>query len=54
MSKPYLTLDHIGFSVNNLDSAIEFYSKLLEAEPTMRRFYEEDYVECEPLDNVNR
>tara|TARA_B100000586_G_scaffold173143_1_gene126399 strand:+ start:3253 stop:3726 length:474 start_codon:yes stop_codon:yes gene_type:complete len=44
MPKPYLVLDHIGFSVNNLDSAIEFYSKLLEAEPTMRRFYEEDYV----------
>ena len=44
MSKPYLVLDHIGFSVDNLDNSIEFYTKLLEINPTMRRFYEEDYV----------
>ena len=41
---PYLSLDHIGFSVSSLDKSIEFYSKLLNKEPLMRRLYKEEYV----------
>ena len=41
---PYLSLDHIGFSVSSLDKSLEFYSKLLNKEPLMRRLYKEEYV----------
>jgi catechol 2,3-dioxygenase-like lactoylglutathione lyase family enzyme len=41
---PYLSLDHIGFGVSSLDKSIEFYSKLLNREPLMRRLYKEEYV----------
>ena len=37
-------LDHVGFSVLDLDRSITFYSLLLEREPIMRRRYPEQYV----------
>ena len=37
-------LDHVGFSVSDLDRSIGFYRLLLEREPVMRRLYPEQYV----------
>ena len=41
---PTKVLDHIGFSVSDLDQSITFYSLLLKREPVLRRFYPEQYV----------
>lgn len=37
-------LDHVGFSVSDLDQSIDFYTLLLQHGPVMRRFYPEQYV----------
>ena len=37
-------LDHVGFSVSNMDTSIDFYKILLQSDPIMRRFYPEQYV----------
>lgn len=37
-------LDHIGFSVSDLDRSIAFYTLLLGREPVLRRHYPEEYV----------
>jgi catechol 2,3-dioxygenase-like lactoylglutathione lyase family enzyme len=37
-------LDHVGFTVSNLDRSIEFYQLLLQTEPMLRRRYTEQYV----------
>jgi catechol 2,3-dioxygenase-like lactoylglutathione lyase family enzyme len=37
-------LDHIGFSVSDLDRSIDFYRLLLEREPILRKTWEVGYV----------
>ena len=37
-------LDHVGFSVSDMNQSIEFYSLLLQSEPVLRRYYPEHYV----------
>ena len=44
MIKGTTGLDHVGFSVSDLDRSIAFYTLLLEREPVMRRRYPEQYV----------
>ena len=37
-------LDHVGFSVSDMDQSIAFYTLLLQREPILRRYYPEQYV----------
>ena len=37
-------LDHVGFSVSDLDRSIDWYTRFLDEEPLMRRLYEVEYV----------
>ena len=37
-------LDHVGFTVSNLERAIRFYRMLLQSEPLMKRLYREGYI----------
>jgi catechol 2,3-dioxygenase-like lactoylglutathione lyase family enzyme len=37
-------LHHVGFTVSDLDRSLAFYSRLLRAEPFMRRVYREEFV----------
>jgi catechol 2,3-dioxygenase-like lactoylglutathione lyase family enzyme len=37
-------LDHVGFSVSDLDRSIDWYTRFLGREPTLRRLYEVEYV----------
>jgi catechol 2,3-dioxygenase-like lactoylglutathione lyase family enzyme len=39
-----LGLDHVGFTVGNLDRSIAFYTRLLEAEPVLRKTWDVEYV----------
>jgi catechol 2,3-dioxygenase-like lactoylglutathione lyase family enzyme len=41
---PFLTLDHVGFAVADLDRSISFYTRLLEAEPVLRETWDVEYV----------
>src|SRR3990170_7731097 len=38
------TLHHVGFTVAKMEPSIEFYSLLLQAEPAMRRKYDEQFI----------
>ena len=38
------TLDHVGFTVSDLDRSLAFYRDLLEMEVLWERVYEEEYV----------
>lgn len=38
------TLDHIGYTVSDLDRSVAFYSFLLEREPTARKTWDVEYI----------
>ena len=40
----YTALDHIGFSVTDLDRSIDFYNLLLGEEPILRKVWDVEYV----------
>jgi lactoylglutathione lyase len=44
VSSDLTTVDHIGFTVSDLDRAIEFYSFLLEREPVARKTWDVEYL----------
>jgi catechol 2,3-dioxygenase-like lactoylglutathione lyase family enzyme len=41
---PFSGLDHVGFTVSSLDRSVDFYSRLLEREPLLRRTWDVEYV----------
>jgi catechol 2,3-dioxygenase-like lactoylglutathione lyase family enzyme len=40
----YTRVDHISYSVTNLDRSIEFYTLLLDEEPFLRKTWDEEYA----------
>ena len=37
-------LDHVGFSVSDLDRSIDWYTRFLNGPPVLRRLYEVEYI----------
>lgn len=44
MSHDLATVDHIGYTVSDLDRSVEFYAFLLEREPTARKTWDVEYI----------
>jgi catechol 2,3-dioxygenase-like lactoylglutathione lyase family enzyme len=44
MMSAFTALDHVGFTVSDLDRSVEFYSFLLEEPPVLRRVWNVEYV----------
>ena len=44
MSELLKTVDHVGFTVSDLDRSVEFYSHLLDREPTVRKTWDVEYL----------
>ena len=40
----YTALDHVGFSVSDLDRSVEWYSFLLDEKPILRKTWDVEYV----------
>lgn len=41
---PFSRLDHVGFSVMDIDRSVDWYTFLLEAPPTVRKEWDVEYV----------
>jgi catechol 2,3-dioxygenase-like lactoylglutathione lyase family enzyme len=40
----YRTLDHVGFTVSDLDRSVEWYTRLLGEDPVLRKVWEAGYI----------
>ncbi len=44
MTQDLTTVDHLGYTVSDLDRSVEFYSFLFEREPTARKTWDVEYI----------
>jgi catechol 2,3-dioxygenase-like lactoylglutathione lyase family enzyme len=42
--EPFSALDHVGFAVADLDRSVDFYTRLLEGPPILRKTWDVEYV----------